>query len=60
MFPDVATFLAYKDFKVGQNLEIKCHVMYHNLQGKFVLISDLQVNGNFVIQHFLVQQLKSE
>ena len=60
MFPDVATFLPCKDFKVRQKPGVKCHVMGHNSQGKFVLVSDSRVNGNFMIQHFLVQQLKSE
>ena len=31
-----------------------------NFQNKFVLISDSQVNGHFMIQHFLVQALKSD
>ena len=61
MFPDVATLLACKDFKVWFKIEprkLQCHVMCY-LQGKFLLISDSQVNGNFMIQHFLVQALKS-
>lgn len=60
MFPDVATFLACKDFKVvAKKFSMLRDSSKIISQGKFVLISDSQVNGNFMVQHFLVQALKS-
>lgn len=58
MFPDVATFLTWKDFKVILVPELSRDTHIKILQGTFVLISDSQVNGNFMIQHFFVQALK--